>query len=166
MDPAPVIFSGTYACLVDDKGRLTVPKSMREQVPPSQEKYWVTLLFPERCVAVYPEAQWHPIHAKRVDELSRTDSAEHRERYRAVLEKTYTVKPDGQGRFRVHPALAKAAALDGQILAIGFGDHVEYWALERRERYVRSLGASEDDSCFQYAETIRDEGGTDGVADR
>ncbi|MBN1423875.1 hypothetical protein JXA88_04895 [Candidatus Fermentibacteria bacterium] len=163
MDTTPVIFSGTHACLVDDKGRLTVPKSMREQVPSSQEKYWVTLMFPERCVAVYPEAQWHPIYAKRVDELAQSDTPENRERYRAVLEKTYTVRPDTQGRFKVHPALARAAGLEGQILAIGFGDHVEYWSLSRREQYVRSMGASDDDSCFHYADTIREDGGGDGV---
>ena len=160
-----VIFSGTHPCLVDDKGRLIIPKSMRVQVPAEQEKYWVTLMLPERCVAVYPDDFWKSVYKKHVDDLVGADSPEKRERFRALMEKTYAMKPDGQGRFKVHPALVRAAGLEGQLLAIGFGDHVEYWAVDRRQRYAQSMGASDDDSYARYADAARDEGETD-EADR
>lgn len=165
----PVIFTGAYPCLVDDKGRLVIPKGMRVQVPSEEDgaqKYWVTLMLPERCVAVYPDDSWKGVLAKRFEEMSGANSPEQRERLRVLMEKTYPVRPDGQGRFKIHPALIRAAGLQGRLLVIGFGDHVEYWAVERRQQYALSMGTSDDAAYADYAEATRDEGDADGVAER
>ncbi len=160
------IFSGTYPCLVDDRGRLVIPKSMRTKVLPAsdgtQKCWWVTVMIPERCLAVYPDDHWDQFFRTLIGDAGVPDTPEKRERLRAVLEKTYPVKLDGQGRITVDPPLLRAAGLEGPLLAIGLGDHVEYWSVAHRQEYARSMGIADPESYASYVEGACHGGESDG----
>lgn len=147
-----MLLTGSYKRTLDDKQRLAIPKSLREQLVPGEPLYLTPGL--DGCLAVYPKAAF----AELADRLAASSPAarEVRSYSRLFYSKSASVVPDSQWRFRLTPELATWAGLEADVVVVGVRDHFEVWAAERWELYVAQC----DGQYEQLAESALDDRGS------
>jgi MraZ protein len=127
-----MLLNGTYPRTVDEKGRLALPKRVREQLNEP------TTLFvtpgPDQCLWLYTEADLQRLRAK-LDEMPATH-AEARVYRRLFFGQTEAVDIDKAGRMLVPERLAQFASLQKEVVLIGIGDHLELWDAVKWTTYV------------------------------
>jgi MraZ protein len=112
---------------VDDKGRLTLPARILDQVPKSQWKFHLTAGL-DRCLLLHDSEGF----AELVDRIGRAvpGSRAHRALCRRFLGHSEAVVPDGNRRIRVPEPLLKYAGLAASqpVTLVGTGRVVELWS--------------------------------------
>ncbi len=116
------MFLGEYEHSVDIKGRLAVPAKFRAQL---EGGLVVTRGF-ERCLQVYPLAQWQALYDK-INSLP-IGQAEARALRRLLFAQAFDTELDKQGRLLVTGALRTYAGIGEQAVIAGMGTHFEIWA--------------------------------------
>ncbi len=161
-------YTGNYTHLIDSKGRISFPSEWRKIMPGEQERYLITILWPERCVGVYPSGEWERIRDRMRRERELGDSPGLRERHRRILEHTHMVTMDQNGRLPIKSDIREGVGLLGKVLLIGNLDHVEIWTQQGRGEYQGSKDLSVDDlfldlSCAEESvlPRVRGEGETE-----
>lgn len=135
-----MLLTGTYPRALDEKGRLALPKRVREQLkePP--------LLFvtpgPDQSLWVYTEADLERVSGK-LDETPATD-AEARVYRRLFYAQAEAVDLDKSGRILIPERLAQFAALSKEVVLIGVRDHLELWDATRWQNFVHEHAARFD----------------------
>lgn len=129
------MFLGTHSPRLDDKGRLVLPAKFREELAPGL----VMTKGQDRSIVVWPAAAFAE-HAKRLDEVSRTN-AQVRAHLRVLFSSAFDELPDRQGRVTVPAALREYAGLDRDVVVVGNGLTVEIWDAGAWTEY---LTANED----------------------
>ena len=61
---------------------------------------------------------------------------------RLLYAQSHSVEIDRQGRIRLPAELASMASLEGSVMVVGVGDHVELWNKSRWEAYFRSFSSN------------------------
>jgi transcriptional regulator MraZ len=113
------MFLGEYTPTLDDKGRLTLPARMREQL----ETAYLTGEV-ERSLALWPPAEFER-RAREVQEHASRDAAGH-DRAKFFFALSQEVVPDKQGRIAIPQSLRDFAGLaEGPVAVTGSFDHVE-----------------------------------------
>ena len=140
----PPFYTGNYQHLIDSKGRISFPSEWRKIVPGQQENYLVTILWPERCIGIYPSGEWERIRDRMRSERKYSDTPVLRERHRRILEHTSMATIDQNGRLTLKNDIRGIAGLEGKVLLLGNLDHVEIWSQERRNEYEQSHDLNED----------------------
>ena len=113
------MFLGEYTPTLDEKGRLTLPARIREQV----ETAFLTSEV-ERCLALWTPAEFER-RAGEMREQARHDAAGH-DRATVFFAGAQEVTPDKQGRIAIPAALRDFAGLsEGPVAVTGAFDHVE-----------------------------------------
>jgi MraZ protein len=113
------MFLGEYTPTLDEKGRLTLPARIREQL----ETAYVTGEV-ERSLALWPPAEFRR-RAGEMQELAKLDAAGH-DRARFFFALSQEVVPDKQGRIAIPQSLRDFAGLgEGPVAVTGSFDHVE-----------------------------------------
>lgn len=140
----PAFYTGNYQHLIDSKGRISFPSEWRKIVPGQQESYLATILWPERCIGIYPSGEWERIRDRMRSERELYDTPSLRERHRRILENTSMVSIDQNGRLSLKNDIRSLAGLKGKVLLLGNLDHVEIWSQERRTEYEQSNEMKED----------------------
>ena len=112
---------------VDDKGRLTLPARILDQVPKSQWKFHLTAGL-DRCLLLHDSEGFQEL----VDQIGRAvpGSRAHRALCRRFLGHSEAVVPDGNRRIRVPEPLLKYAglAVSQPVTLVGTGRVVELWS--------------------------------------
>jgi transcriptional regulator MraZ len=135
-----MLLTGTYPRALDDKGRLALPKRLREQLkePP--------VLFvtpgPDQSLWVYTETDLERLSAK-FDEAPAAD-AEARVFRRLFFSQAESVDLDKTGRILIPERLAQFAALKKDVVLIGVRDHLELWDAARWQEFVDQHAARFD----------------------
>jgi len=113
------MFLGEYTPTLDEKGRLTLPAKIREQL----ETAYLTS-GEERCLALWPPGDFER-RAREVQEQARLDAAGH-DRAKFFFALSQEVTPDKQGRIAIPQSLREFAGLgEGPVAVTGSFDHVE-----------------------------------------
>jgi MraZ protein len=113
------MFLGEYTPTLDEKGRLTLPAKIRDQV----ETAFLTSEV-ERCLALWTPAEFER-RAEEMREQARHDAAGH-DRATVFFAGAQEVTPDKQGRIAIPPSLRDFAGLsEGPVAVTGAFDHVE-----------------------------------------
>lgn len=135
-----MLLTGTYPRTVDDKGRLTLPKRVRELLkePPT---LFVTP-GPDQSLWLYTEADLERL-AGRLDEAPATD-AEARVFRRLYFAQTESADLDKNGRLLVPERLAQFAGLQKEVVLLGVRDHLELWDASKWQAYVNEHAARFD----------------------
>lgn len=123
------MFMGEYHHTIDDKGRLTLPAKIREQLG---EQFVVTRGL-DRCLFVYAEEEWHRVIEK-YKELPNTKDA--RNFMRFFLSGATLTNFDKQGRINIPTPLSKYADLEKDCIIIGVNDHLEVWNQIAWEQFI------------------------------
>lgn len=116
---------GEYHHNIDEKGRLILPSKYREDLG---EEFFVTRGL-EKCLFVYPKAEWDKI-TKKLKDLPFTKKHA-RSFTRFLLSGATATVFDKQGRINITSPLISYAGLEKECVIIGVGDRLEIWSLEK-----------------------------------
>ena len=127
---------GEFRLNLDDKGRLSVPASLRnalhELYAPDDTTLVVTKFF-ENCLVLYPKAEWLTIQTQLLD-LPNDGTSRAFVRHFCASANVCTL--DRQGRVLIPPKLRQYAEIDAEALMIGVVKKLEIWAPHRWEGYA------------------------------
>jgi MraZ protein len=114
---------GEYDHSIDEKNRLTLPARFRE----SFSEGVVITRGMDRCLAVYPRAEWERVvddQLEGLDSLSREARSLQRYFYSAASEADL----DRQGRIVIPAGLLEYAELGRDVVVAGVRDRLEVWS--------------------------------------
>lgn len=135
-----MLLTGTYPRALDEKGRLALPKRVREQLKEPTVLYVTPGA--DQSLWLYTEAELERLAGK-LDEAPATD-AEARVFRRLYFAQTETVDLDKTGRILIPERLAQFAKLTKEVVLVGVRDHLELWDAPRWQAFVNEHAARFD----------------------
>lgn len=111
---------GEYHHSIDEKGRITIPAKIREQLG---HDFIITRGL-DKCLYVYPSSEWENV-IKKYRELPNTKDA--RNFMRFFLSGATQNEFDKQGRINIANTLITYADLKKDCVIIGVNDRLEIW---------------------------------------
>jgi MraZ protein len=129
------MFLGTFEPNLMDKGRIALPKKIREGL--CSDRLILTVGF-EECIFGFAEKAWEEITKS---ELARPlfSDKDGRDLRRKMYSDAINVELDAQGRFVVPQNMLKFAEIKDNLVIIGAGDHFEIWSKSKWEEYRQKL---------------------------
>ena len=125
------MFIGEYHHSLDDKGRLTIPSKLRDEL-----KYdFILTRGLDGCLFIYPKDEWENIISK-YRELPNTKDA--RNFMRFFLSGATTCEFDKQGRINIPAPLMEHASLSKECVIIGVNERLEVWDKDRWDSFVET----------------------------
>jgi MraZ protein len=132
------MFIGEYEHTLDEKKRVSLPKSFREQLG----KKMVMTRGLDNCLFVYPLSQWKKVAAK-LETLSFAHS-DTRGFNRFILSGAAEVEADGAGRILIPDHQKEFAGLKKDVVFAGVSDRVEVWDATRWRSYKERIEKQAD----------------------
>jgi MraZ protein len=121
------MFRGINSVNLDAKGRMALPARLREAIGEQGDTHLVvTIDTRERCLLLYPVAQWEVIQA-RIESLSNM-GRNARLVQRLLIGHATDVELDGNGRLLLPAMLREYAGLSKKLVLLGQGKKIEIWA--------------------------------------
>ena len=130
------MFIGEYHHSIDEKGRLTIPSKLRDELG---EQFILTRGL-DGCLFIYPNNEWNNVINK-YKELPNIKEA--RNFMRFFLSGATNQEFDKQGRINIPSPLINYANLNKECIIIGVNDRLEIWSKENWESFV-----SENEQSF------------------
>lgn len=128
------MFLGTHQRTLDDKGRVALPPSFRDQL---SQFCIATVMGDQPSLGFYSEDAFRETTAKLRADID--GGLREEDEMRRVAGSAEQLKIDGQGRVTVPAELRSAVGLEKDAVIIGVVDRFELWAPERHdERLGRS----------------------------
>jgi MraZ protein len=132
-------YGGRSDHALDEKGRLVVPARFRAELG---ERFTITAVFGDGCLALYPEHEWEAFCARVALEPR---SARRRQFERLLAEYTLEgVSCDSQGRLLLAQSQRDFAGIGREVVMIKTRSHVEVWAADRFEPAKMSVAEGAD----------------------
>ena len=127
------MYFGSFTHNLDDKGRLMIPRKMREELG---YKVYIMKGF-EGSLSLYNEERYQ----KLVEEFSRLsfNQSKVRDYLRLQFASTYEMEVDKLGRVQIPTALLTKYNISKEVLVLGIGDHIEVWDKAKYEEYENSI---------------------------
>ena len=142
------MFLGVNTLNLDTKGRLAIPVKYRDRLLSNGASGIVVTINPqERCLWLYPEAEWQPIAQKvsRLPPLKR----QNRQLQRLLLGHASELEMDAQGRVLLNNELREYAGMDKRVALVGQGHKFEIWSgdgwTEGREDWLEEANQPDSD---------------------
>ncbi len=128
-----IMFFGNYSHSLDEKGRLVIPKKMREELG---NKIFIMKGF-DGALAIYQESAY----GKVMEELEKYsfNKKENRDYLRLKLASIVDLDVDKMGRVQLPTAILGKYHINRDVIVLGAGDHIEVWDKERFEEYMSSI---------------------------
>ena len=138
------MFFGSFAHTLDEKGRLMIPRKMREELG---FRVYIMKGF-DGSLSIYTESRYQ----KLVDEFSNLpfNQRKNRDYLRLQFASTHEMDVDKLGRVQIPTALLTKFNISREVLVLGIGDHIEVWDQKKYEEYEASI----KDEFENIAETI------------
>ena len=130
-----MLLTGAYDRTIDDKLRLAMPKPFREAF--EDESQLVLTPGTDGSLSLFSGRTFSAL-AEQLAARS-PSGQEVRAFSRLLYAQSRSVELDSQGRVRLPAELAKLANLEGDVVVLGVGDHVELWNRSRWEAYLADL---------------------------
>ena len=134
------MFAGVYACRLDDKGRFSVPISLREPFSLSEvsdtRRAMLVKSQRERCLWLLPVPYWHALLELQQQRLSERES---RLFMHHVVYDVVEVEMDRANRFLVPRRLREHIGADNDVVLVGMYDHLEVWGSRAWSSHVAAL---------------------------
>ena len=143
------MFFGNYAHSLDDKGRLVIPRKMREALG---DKIFIMKGF-DGALAIYKEDAYESV----VEELKRYsfNKKENRDYLRLKLASIVDLEVDKMGRVQIPTAVLAKYGIQKDVIVLGAGDHIEVWDKAKYDNYMASI----EDNFEEIAERIGNDNG-------
>ena len=123
------MFFGSFAHTLDEKGRLMIPRKMREELG---YKVYIMQGF-DGSLSVYTEGKFLLLSEEFAKLLF--NQRKNRDYLRAQFATTYEMEVDKLGRVQIPTALLKKFNISRNVTVLGMGDHIEIWDSAKYEAY-------------------------------
>ena len=131
------MFQGETAITIDDKGRLTIPTALREQVAAECGNRLVITYNPFEggSLFLYPHGEWE----KARDQVNALPTVypDHRRLQRMLVGSAAIVEPDGSGRISIPASHRAAVGIEKKAVLLGMGDKFELWSEQAHHAQIR-----------------------------
>ncbi|MGQ9574803.1 MAG: division/cell wall cluster transcriptional repressor MraZ [Thermoguttaceae bacterium] len=127
--------TGTFPRSLDDKQRLAIPKPLRDVLGCRPGGILYVALGTDGSLAIYTEEAFERLGA-RLAAVSPTQQSV-RAYTRLFYARAHRVQLDQQGRIRIPGELAELAGLGREVVLLGVQDHLELWAAQRWQQYLK-----------------------------
>ncbi len=141
---------GNFAHTIDGKGRVSVPASFRDQLIDDHRLVLTPFtVMGERCVEVYPYAEWQKLLAK-FEAMPKFNAKSIRFQL-GYIGRSHRSEIDSAGRILLPAQLRQHADLKRDVVVMG---QSHMFRLMDEERYRKAMGeldaeAAEDDGIFE-----------------
>lgn len=130
------MFMGEYQHSLDEKGRVTIPSKLREELG---ERFIVTRGL-DRSLFVYPIDEWRNMEEKM--KALPTTQADIRAFARMFFSGAVESEPDKQGRISIPQHLREHAQISRDLYILGVSTRIEIWASEIWKEYSQKAEES------------------------
>lgn len=141
--------TGTWPRSLDDKGRLAVPKRVRDELGGETLKELYIAPWTDKSLALFTTPAFESL-AERFKSSSKADIRNYMRLFYARADRG---ELDKQGRVRLPDRLREFAELDQKVVLLGVSDHLEIWDASRWDNYVDQLNPQFDEIAEQAYET-------------
>ena len=124
-----VMFMGEYHQKIDEKGRLTIPAKLRNELG---DNFIVTRGL-DGCLFIYKKENWEKI-INNYQTLPNIKEA--RNFMRFFMSGATNLEFDKQGRINISSPLIKYAELTKETVIIGVGDRLEIWSNDKWNNFI------------------------------
>ena len=130
-----MMYFGYFEHTLDDKGRLSLPRKLREGL--SEGSLLYILKGFEGCLSVYNETEFQ----KLCEECSNIsfNKKNSRDYLRAVLGSAIELNLDKVGRIQLPILVLNKYKINKDVVVLGVRDHFEIWDLKTYQEYERSI---------------------------
>jgi MraZ protein len=125
------LLTGEFRNSVDEKGRLSLPAKLREELAGTQ---FVLTQGVDKCLWLFPPEQWETLSKKLMDSTS-LFQARARLVQRRILAPAQEVEVDKLGRISVPQSLREWAGLSKDCVILGITKYIEIWDAEEYRKY-------------------------------
>lgn len=122
---------GEYLHSIDQKGRLSFPSKLREDLGDS---FAITKGL-DNCLFVYRMADWD----KLLESANSLPTSKARNIQRFLFAGAAVVSPDKQGRILIPQNLRSHAGLEGEVVVVGVSQRAEIWDATRWYQSMEEL---------------------------
>jgi len=130
---------GEYKHTIDDKKRISLPSKFRKQVG----KKMIITRGLDKCLFVYPMAQWNEI-SKKFGDLG-LGQANRRDLNRFIQSGATEVSVDSVGRILIPEYLKKFANIKSKVVFAGVYNRIEIWDEASWDKYTNKVMKEADD---------------------
>lgn len=128
------LFLGEYDHALDDRGRLTIPRKIRQEL--GADEVIVSRGF-DACIFGFDRESWEREAAKQLEAPVTDEKAREVRRY--MFAGAQKVEADKLGRILLPALLKEYAGITGDVMVVGAGDHFEIWDTTKWMRYKERL---------------------------
>jgi len=166
-DPC-VLFLGQYEHSFDDKGRIAIPKAIRDAWDVERDgQAWCAVPWVGGIIRLYTEKAFQARAG--IGQPSLTPDPDEAELRATLFGLSSRIEPDAAGRIRVPEEMRRLTGLGGEVVLVGAGDWLEIrdrtqWSQSKQQRLQalpevmarleqrrrdgrRSAGSAPSDSC-------------------
>ena len=140
--------TGTWPRSVDAKGRLAVPKRVRDELGGDALLELFIAPWTDKSLALFTTSAFEAL-AERFKSSSKADVRNYMRLFYARADRGDL---DRQGRIRIPDRLKEFAELDQKVVLLGVSDHLEIWDASRWDVYVAQLNPQFDEIAEQAYE--------------
>ena len=142
--------TGTWPRSLDDKGRLAVPKRVRDDLGGEDLQSLIIAPWTDKSLAVFTPKEFDALAEKlNGKSAAKLDVRNYMRLFYARAEK---LDFDAQGRVRLPERLRSFAELKREVVLLGVNDHLELWDSERWNGYLEKLNEQFDEIAEQAYE--------------
>ena len=140
------MFFGSYEHTLDDKGRLLIPRKIKEALLGNTNLYIMKGF--DGCIAVYNQEEF----SKLMEECSSLSFNQKNPRayVRLMLSSVTELSLDKIGRIQIPTATLTKFGIGKQVIIIGVGDHFEIWDYTKFNEYQKEA----NDNFENLAESL------------
>lgn len=124
------LFLGEYDHALDDRGRITLPRKIREEL--DARELVLTRGF-DTCIFGFDRASWEREAGKHLETPVTDKEARSLRRY--LFSGAQKAEIDKLGRILLPAQLKEYASISRNVVVIGAGDHFEIWDIEHWKAY-------------------------------
>ena len=131
------MFFGHYEHSLDEKGRLLLPKKIKEELKDNSPLY--VLKGFEGCLSIYREAEFLKL-CEECEKIS-FNKKNSRSYLRAVLSSVIEITIDKVNRIQIPKDTLTRFHISKNVIIIGVNDHFEIWDSETYQKYEEEVNA-------------------------
>src|SRR4030042_3136545 len=129
------MFLGSFEPNLMDKGRVALPKKIREEL--GSTRLVLTIGF-EKCIFGFAERTWEDVTRPELTRPLFSDK-EGRDLRRKMYAEAINIDLDAQGRFIIPKNMLDFSEIIDSLVIIGAGDHFEIWNKNKWAEYRASI---------------------------
>lgn len=131
-------FLGEHKCKLDERGRLRLPSSLKQQLNPAAQGKFVVNRGLDGCLELYPYDLWLVLRKKMFSKLNKFNK-KHRDFMRMFLSGATELELDNVDRLNFPNQLLQHAGIEKECYLTPGQGTIEMWSVKRYEEQLNSF---------------------------